>query len=92
MSSLYPNKSDTLTSRNIVEAYRSAYLSVHGEQPDQCEHSQGRFFLINGMERDRGWVILEVERLRQEAIAKAMDDSGSSRGRIFKMLRKLSRI
>jgi hypothetical protein len=92
MSALYPSKSDTLTSRNIVDAYRSAYASVHGDPPEQCEHLKGRWFIINGEERDRSWVILEVERLRQEAIIKATDNDSSSRGRIFKMLRKLSRI
>lgn len=91
---LYPNKADTLTSRNIVDAYRSAYFSVHGQNPDECYHLMGRMFVIEGLERDRAWVLLEVERLRQEAIANTVDKHGFSgtRGRILQMIRKLSRI
>jgi hypothetical protein len=91
---LYPNKNDTLTSRNIVDAYRSAYYSVHQQQPTECTHIQGRWFLVNGVERDRGWILLEVERLRQEAIAHVVEENATSgsRGRILQMIRRLSRI
>lgn len=93
MTALYSNKAETLTSRNIVDAYRSAYFSVHNAMPDECAHLNGKWFVINGVERDRGWLILEIERLRQEAIAKALEkDENSSRGRLFKVLRRLSRI
>ncbi len=96
MSVLYPSKSETLTAKNIVDAYRSAYYSSIGEYPDGCEHLRGRWFLIDGIERDRGWVILEVERLRQEALAKAMESQQNqetnSRSRIFKLIRRLSRL
>lgn len=91
---LYPSKADTLTSRNIVDAYRSAYFSVHGQNPTDCYHLVGRMFVIDGAERERGWVLLEVERLRQEAIAATVDKNSASgsRGRILQMIRKLSRI
>lgn len=91
---LYPSKADTLTSRNIVDAYRSAYFSVHGQNPTDCYHLVGRMFVIDGSERERGWVLLEVERLRQEAIAATVDKNAASgsRGRILQMIRKLSRI
>lgn len=95
MSALYPSKSETLTAKNIVDAYRSAYYSSTGDYPVDCQHIRGRWFLIDGVERDRGWVILEVERLRQEALAKAMEaeqSESSSRSRIFKLIRRLSRL
>jgi hypothetical protein len=90
---LYPHKADTLTTRNIVDAYRSAYYSVHGQYPGECRFLKGRWFVIEGVERDRGWVVLEVERLRQEAIAKAIrDETPSSRRSILRVIRRLSRI
>ena len=91
---LYPGKADTLTSRNIVDAYRSAYFSVHGQNPLDCYHLVGRIFVIDGTERDRGWLLLEIERLRQEAIAAVVEQNATSgsRGRILQMIRKLSRI
>jgi hypothetical protein len=93
---LYPGKADTLTSRNIVDAYRSAYFSVHGQNPLDCYHLVGRLFMIDGTERERGWLLLEIERLRQEAIATVVEQNSASasgsRGRILQMIRKLSRI
>jgi hypothetical protein len=95
MSGLYPNKADTLTARNIVDAYRSAYYTLHNIMPEECRHLQGRWFVINGIERDRGWVILEVERLRQEALALAIEHGvngdSKARGSLFKLIRRLSR-
>lgn len=90
----YPSKADTLTSQNIVDAFRSAYVSATGEQPTECRHIQGRWFMINGFQRDREWLLLEVERLRQEALAKTLESAAedNSRSRIFRMIRKLSRI
>lgn len=90
----YPSKTDTLTSQNIVDAFRSAYSSATGEQPSECRHMGGRWFMINGFQRDREWLLLEVERLRQEALAKTLGCAGedNSRSRIFRMIRKLSRL
>lgn len=92
MSALYPRKQDTLTARNIADSYIYAYQSVHGESPD-CEHLEGRWFMVNGIRRDRHWMVLEVERLRQEALSNALNDTeNGSTSNIFKMIRRLSRL
>jgi hypothetical protein len=83
-----------LTAKNIVDAYRSAFYTATGAYPAECYHVDGRWFKIDGIERDRGWVVLEVERLRQEALARAIienDPDDSSRGPIFKLIRRLRR-
>jgi hypothetical protein len=91
-SLLYSDKSDTLTTRNIIDAYRSAHITLYEEAPE-CEHLEGRWFKVNGVVRDRSWMLLEVERLRQEGIAKAMrEKTQNPRGRIFSLIRRLSRI
>ncbi len=98
MTALYPDKADTLTARNIIDAYRSAYITATDHPPAECWHSHGNTFVINGVERERAWVILEIERLRQEALAKAFEpernqsNSNSARGSIFKLIRRLSRL
>lgn len=94
MNSLYPGKADTLTAKNIVDSFQSAYYSVHGNQPQVCEYMGRNCYNINGVVRNRAWVLLEVERLRQEALARAFDtgsNGSDSRGRIFKLIRRLKR-
>lgn len=92
MSSLFASKDDTLTTRNIVDAYIAAYHSVHNTRPD-CQAVDGRSFMINGAQRDRRWVVLEVERLRQEALTKAFEPTSEKpASSLFKLLRKLSKI
>ncbi len=90
-SSMYPKKEDTLTARNIADSYIYAYQSLHNREPE-CEHLEGRWFLVEGIRRDRHWLVLEVERLRQEALTRALDASqNQSTSNIFKMIRRLSR-
>jgi hypothetical protein len=92
MTALYSGNEDTLTSRNIVASYVYAYQAIHECHP-QCEHLEGRWFLVEGVRRDRHWLVLEVERLRQEALSAALDkDNHSSTSHIFRMIRRLSRI
>lgn len=92
MTALFPKKDDTLTTRNIIDAYVAAYHSVHELRPD-CESIDGRWFMVQGVRRDRRWMVLEVERLRQEALSRALDDTGSSSSsNLFKLIRRLSRI
>jgi hypothetical protein len=92
MTALYSGNEDTLTSRNIVASYMYAYQAIHDTHP-QCEHLEGRWFLVEGVRRDRHWLVLEVERLRQEALSAALDeDRHSSTSHIFKVIRRLSRI
>jgi len=92
MSALYPHKADTLTAQNIVDSYRSAYYSANHRAGD-CRHLHGRWFLVNGVERDRGWLLLEVERLRQETLTKVVDDdANSAKNRVFRLIRRLKRL
>lgn len=96
MSALYSSKSEALTPQNIVEAYRAAYYAVMDRYPDDCWHSQGRWFIINGVERERGWVLIEIERLRQEALVKAMEvmdktqHKNTARGKLLRLIKRLS--
>jgi|GEM_PF-4456917 len=88
----YPSKDDTLTSRNIMDSYVYAYHSVHKEKP-RCVHLEGRWFLVNGIKRDRKWMLMEIERLRQDALSATLkNDDNSSRGSIFRTIRRLSRL
>jgi hypothetical protein len=92
MPALFPQKTDTLTSRNIVDSYISAYEAIHSSKP-QCEFVEGRTFLVQGLRRDRHWLVLEIERLRQEALSAALSNQNdNTKGNIFRMIRRLSRI
>ena len=92
MTMLHYGKEDTLTSRNIVASYVYAYQAIHDIQPE-CEHLEGRWFLVDGVRRDRHWLVLEVERLRQEALTAELDkDTTSTTSHIFRVIRRLSRI
>lgn len=92
-STFYSTKSDTLTVRNILDAFRSAYLSVYDTPPEECEHVEGIWFRINGEMHERKWVLLEIERLRQEGIVNTLQKENlGSRKSIFKALRHLSRL
>jgi hypothetical protein len=92
MSTLFPRKEDTLTARNIRESYMYAFQTIYGRKPE-CEHMEGRWFMVDGIKRDRHWMVLEVERLRQEALSKALDeDQDASASSIFRMIRRLSRL
>jgi len=92
MSTFYPKKEDTLTARNIIDSYLFAYEAIYGEKPT-CEHLAGRWFMVEGVKRDRHWLVLEIERLRQEGISKALQDAGDdSRSGILRLIRRLSRL
>jgi hypothetical protein len=85
-------KHDTLTARNLVDSYISAYDAVYGQKPN-CQHEEGKFFLVNGLRRDRQWMVIEIERLRQEGLQKMLDTNNpSSKGHVFKMIRRLARL
>ncbi|KAB2902842.1 MAG: hypothetical protein KJ064_22290 [Anaerolineae bacterium] len=90
-SGLFSRKDDTLTARNIVDAYVSAYNSVHSNKPE-CYALDSKWFVVNGIERDRKWMVLEVERLRQEALSKVIAENDGTTGSIFRMIRRLSRL
>jgi hypothetical protein len=90
MAALYAPEPDTLTSRGMINSYISVYQAVHGKKPD-CQDLGNSFFMINGVRHDRRWLILEIERLRQEALTSAFDTTKSSSAlNIFKLIRRLS--
>ncbi|NJL92972.1 MAG: hypothetical protein HC915_04245 [Anaerolineae bacterium] len=95
MTALYPRKDDTLTARNIVDSFMAAYSSVHDARPD-CQYLDGeRLFVVNGQVRDRRWMLLEVERLRQEALTRAFDDHELQQkpaSNLFRLIRRLSKL
>ena len=93
-SGFYPSKDDTLTARNIVDSFVSAYHSVHDDKPECYAMDGGRVFVVNGIKRDRRWMVLEVERLRQEALSTAFDNSQADRpaGNLFRLIRRLSKL
>lgn len=85
-------KHETLTARNLIDAYISAYEAVHGQKPT-CEHHEGKVFMVNGLPRNRHWMVIEIERLRQEGLQKMLDNKNdSSKGHLFKMIRRLARL
>lgn len=84
-------KHDTLTARNLIDAYIFAYETLYNTKP-HCEHQEGRWFLINNVLRDRHWLVLEIERLRQEALSNTMNAENKPKSHIFRMIRRLSRL
>ena len=94
MSGNFMLNDDTLTARNIADSYVAAYYSVHETKPE-CIVVNSKPFVVNGAERDRYWIVLEIERLRQEGLMKAFDISRSANkptNNLFKLIRRLSRI
>ena len=92
MSTVFARKDDTMTTRNIVDSYVSAYHSVYADKPYECYALDGKWFVVNGVEHDRHWMVLEIERLRQEALTKVITQNDGSTGSIFRMIRRLSRL
>ncbi len=92
MSSTSSAKHETLTARNLMDSYSFAYEAIHGKKPT-CQQEDGRWFMVEGVRRDRHWLILEIERLRQEALTATIDNvQNQSKGHIFKMIRRLARL
>jgi len=90
MPSYYGNRENSITNQEILEAYCLAYRNAHGSPPTDCEVLSQNQFRINGRVHDRRWVLLEIERLRQEALMRSIDPN--TRGIRAKRLRRLSDI
>lgn len=89
MSVFFPKKEDTLTARNIRESYIYAYHAIYGDQPEV--EIDGRFFIVDNVRRERHWMVMEVERLRQEAISKTIHADKETNS-VMRMIRRLSRL
>ena len=95
MLPLYERHHETLTTNAIIRSFETIYEAVHNTKPE-CEHLSGNWFLVNGQKRDRRWLILEVECLRQKLIVSAVSNSssytGDKRRAISLLNRMLSRV
>lgn len=73
MKPLFTRNDTSLTADFLTAYYADLYNAVHGEKP-RCEHLQERWFLVNGIQRDRRWLILEIELLRQRLITAGVEN------------------
>ena len=92
-------KDDTFTTKNIIDAYCSAYYSVHHKQPARIVHLGGKWFRVEADMRERSWLLNEIERLRYAALeADAAsnngnhDDASGGRSRLMKLIRGLRKL
>ena len=88
-----PLANDTLTARDIAQLYVQLHDMVHGTSPE-CYHLEGLWFWVEGERRDRHWLILQVERLRQQIVAarNEVEQDGGVEGAIYKSLRRMARL
>ena len=90
----YLQQSVVFTAKHMRDSYVHVYHSIYGKEPE-CYHLDNQWFIVDGFKRDRNWLALEIERLRQEALVSALDvrrQQNSSRTSILKIIRRLSRL
>lgn len=85
MKPLFTRSENSLTTDFLVDYYIEVYEALHDEKPE-CQHVQGPYFLVNGVQRDRKWLLLEAEMLCQQLIAKKLTGDSSLR-RLLHILR-----
>lgn len=73
MPSYYGDREGSITNHEILETYRVTYQSVYKVPPKDCGILDNNQFQIAGKVHDRRWVLLEIERLRQEALTQLLD-------------------
>lgn len=95
MLPLYERHHESLTITTIIKSFEATYEAVHHAKPE-CEYLSGNWFLVNGQKRDRRWLLLEIECLRQSLIATAVGNmpsyKGEKRRAVSQVLRLLSRM
>lgn len=69
MPSFYGNRDGSITNQDILKSYMVAYESLHKQKPANCMILENNQFKICGVVHERRWVLLEIERLRQEALS-----------------------
>ncbi len=52
----------------LIEHYTKLYTVIHGSRPT-CTHLHGAYFLVNGVERDRVWLMQEIDALTQQRLS-----------------------
>lgn len=91
LRTLYPD-GDTQSLSSLLEAYRTAYYDLYGREA-KVTYLEGDWILVNGIMRERGWIIEETARLRQLAgQRKPKPDATQPRNTIIRLIRRLSRL
>ena len=89
--SLFFKDPDTLTPPIIMNSYVAAYHAVYNTKPT-IEHIEGHWYLVDGFKRQRYWLLLEIERLRQQALHEAMSEMDNPNNRVMRIIRRLARL
>lgn len=88
----YARDSETLTPEAIVESYTRACQMLYGTAPN-CTPVGGVWYLVDDTMRDRRWLLLEVERLRQEALVAAVDEGRANpKASVIRLIRRLANL
>lgn len=92
MASILKRNDESLTAHHIVEFYANAYELVHGTKPT-CEYTSGNWFVVNGVKRDRRWLMLEIELLHQKFITNTLDaPQATTRTGLLNIIRNFRRL
>ena len=83
---------DTLTARNVADWYVDLHELLFGARPE-CYHIEGSWFWVAGERRERHWLIVEVEHMRQQIVAlRDQIAKESNGGPIFNSIRRMARL
>jgi hypothetical protein len=88
-----PLENDTLTARDVAEWYVELHHVLFGARPE-VYHIEELWFWVDGARRDRHWLIVQVEQMRQRIVAARQEASPSecTEGAIYSSLRRMSRL
>jgi hypothetical protein len=88
MTGKIPSMVDPITHETIINAFKVAYTELNGNDPE-CMHVGGDKYMINGETCNCLWLIFEIDRLRQELLAKASTERWSLR-KLRQLIAKLA--
>ncbi|MCI0712938.1 MAG: hypothetical protein L0154_22475 [Chloroflexi bacterium] len=89
LRTLYP-EGDTQTLSALIDAYRSAYYDLYGREAN-VTYLEGDWILVNGIMRERRWIIEETSRLKYVARQrKPAAELPETRSTIMRLIRRLS--
>lgn len=87
--SLFQRNMDSLTSDDLMNFYVKAYQVLNDETPD-IQHLNANRYSVNGIERDRHWLLLEIELLYQQLIIAAGNTDNTSA--IVRLVRRFQQV
>ena len=94
LRALYPSTGDTWNNGTIIDAYQNAYLELYNRQPTECRYVEGNWFVVNGIYRERTWVMSEIDRLRDLALERSSrrqhQQGTEQKGAILRLIKRLS--